>query len=125
MLKQASKYNGQTLTSYKGNLYKTICFNSKDVNENIEKNILEILNKYNIKEYKLIKFNDENIHTYTLCLNLETYYIFINKLKNNESNCQNCFPIFQSFIIFNKNIVCIYIFIFYMFKIIIKFNYKI
>lgn len=94
MLKEASRNKGWTLLNYKNNLYKTICFHLKDINENIEKNILDILNKYNIKKYKFFRINDENICTCTLALNLETYNDFIYKLKNEESNCQNCFPIF-------------------------------
>ena len=96
ILEKANK-NGWTRTAYRNEIFRTICFDlNKYKNENLEKNIIELLNKYNIIKYKIISYKNNEIISYTICLKEDIYNQFIFRIKNQESHScyYNCFPIF-------------------------------
>ena len=105
MLEKASTKNGWITAFFNNKIYRTFCFHS--INENKEKYInqeniqlkselLDILKKYNIINYKIIHYYNNEIISYTLCLNKSIYNDLINKIKNKEIELcyHNCFPIF-------------------------------
>ena len=95
MLNKANTNKGWITAIYKNCPYRTFCFISKNKDKHLKDEIIDLLEKYNMINYKIIHVNNNDIFSFTICLEENKYVEFIDKLRNQSYSCNyNCLPFF-------------------------------